>query len=87
MFCGVWIVFSFAAFSLMAAHAHQVLELDSNTFEVTVPAYQYLAVLFYDFSDQGKHLEHIWEEAANALGDRLPDDVQMAKVVSPPFQS
>lgn len=80
-------MFSFAVISLMAAHAHHVLELESNTFEVTVTAYQYLAVLFYDFSDQGKHLEHIWEEAANELGDRLPEDVQMAKVASPPVQS
>lgn len=83
MLCGLWIVFSFAALSLMAVCAHQVLELESNTFEVTVTAYQYLAVLFYDLSDQGKRLEHVWEQAADELGDRLPNDVQMAKVTSP----
>lgn len=80
MLSRVWVTISLAAFSLIWALGHEVLELESNTFEVTVTAYQYLAVLFYDLSDQGKHLEHLWDEAAVHLEDKLPDDAHMAKV-------
>lgn len=60
--------------------AHQVLELESNTFEVTLTAFQYLAILFYDLTEKGQLLESNWEKAANLLGDSIPDGAQMAKV-------
>jgi hypothetical protein len=69
---------------LQRLHGHQVLELESNTFEVSITAYQYLAILFYDSTDRGKVIERTWEDAANLLGTYLPDDAHMAKVSGKP---
>lgn len=61
--------------------AHEILDLESNTFEVTLTAFQYLAILFYDDSERGKVMERHWVEAGTLLGNSLPEDAQMAKVI------
>lgn len=63
--------------------ARPVLELGSSNFELTITAYKYLAVLFYDQSEQSKLLEEQWLKAAKLIGDSLPADCELAKVSLP----
>lgn len=65
---------------IASSWGHEVLELESNTFEVTLTAFNYLALLFYDESDKGKKLESIWKKAAALLDDTMPANSQMGQV-------
>lgn len=62
------------------SRAHEMLVLNSNSFEVSITAYQYLAILFYDSSQQGELLEYEWDEAAVSL-QTLSINAQMAKIL------
>jgi hypothetical protein len=72
------VIFVLHLFSVV--QSHQMLELESNTFEVTLTAFQYIAILFYDHSEKAKQLEKNWDRAAELVGDKMPKDCQMAKV-------
>eukprot|EP01039_Chlorochromonas_danica_P001573 gene1573-1718_t len=64
------------------SNARIVLELESTNFELTLTAYKYIAILFYDESLQGKRLEKAWIDAATLLKEEdLPEDCEIAKTL------
>lgn len=64
------------------ALSRELLELEGSNFELTITAYKYLAVLFYDHSAEGKELLDIWSTAVASLYDPLPEDCEIGKVKS-----
>lgn len=62
--------------------AKEVLELSSSNFELSITAYRYIALLFYDSSIQGEQLVDTWEELSKSLPSDFPDDSEIAMVTS-----
>lgn len=58
----------------------EVLTLEGTNFELTITAYRYLAVLFYDDSEKGERLLEQWKTAASLLDDDFPDDCEIGMV-------
>lgn len=58
----------------------EVLTLEGTNFELTITAYRYLAVLFYDDSEKGEKLLEQWKTAASLLDDDFPDDCEIGMV-------
>lgn len=59
----------------------EVLELQGIKFELALSSHRYLAVLFYDNSEQGKELQSSWTEQAESL-ESIPEYAALAKVRS-----
>lgn len=59
---------------------HEVIELQSTNFELTVTTYKYIAILFYDESSQGQKLMQSWLDGGLAIKGNLPTDCEMSKV-------
>lgn len=60
--------------------ARDILELESTNLELTITAYRYLAILFYDESPQGETLLKVWNETAHRIPEDLPDNSELGKV-------
>jgi len=61
------------------AIARDVVKLEAVNFELAITSYPYVAILFYDESEESKILEANWETAASELGDFYMDG-EMGKV-------
>ena len=59
---------------------HEVVELQSTNFELTLTAYKYIAILFYDDSAKGQQMVSTWDQGGLAMSETLPQDCEMAKV-------
>lgn len=62
--------------------AREIIELESTNLELTLTAYRYLAILFYDDSKQSSQLLDVWEETAAKLpaGNEFPENSEIGKV-------
>jgi len=60
--------------------AREVVELEATNLELTLTAYQYLAILFYDDSPQSDELMQLWEETAKLLPEEFAGNSEIAKV-------
>ena len=69
----------FAVLCCSNINAHEVLVLESHTFEVSITEYEYIAILFFDKSIDGRKFEALWEESADMI-ESLPSHATMAKV-------
>lgn len=54
--------------------------LEGTNFELTITAYRYLAVLFYDDSPKGQQIQQMWKKTATILKNSLPDDCEIGMV-------
>ena len=60
-------------------HARDIIKLEAVNFELALTSYPYVAILFYDDSNESKLLEKNWEDAGNMLED-FNMDGELAKV-------
>lgn len=66
--------------------AKEMLELESTNLELTLTAYHYLAILFYDDSEKSDQLLHMWEETATKLPEEFPQNSEIAKIYAKNYE-
>ncbi len=60
--------------------SYEVVELDSSHFELMQMEYDYIAVLFYDSSEEGQRIQDEWIEGMKDVPSQLPEGCEIAMV-------